>query len=177
LWDAGKSERDIVFGQARDLEYKPYVAAFLNASGQPTADDIHKRKRTCPDVRCLDTAPIHNVKTENLFAHQAYAAQSTRAKHHRLRGLGLSKASGTFAIESKLRSNRRKRFLHDVKSSKARMENWVKEHKDDKGFLNLFNTKFVSEKRRHDMIRRALSGRRDNVSTQIPDPPRPCPAT
>ena len=123
LWDTGKREQDMVFQQARDPEYQPYVVAFLNASGKPTANDIHKRKRECPNVRCLDTAPIHNAKTENPFAHQAYAAQSTRAKHHRLRGLGMAKASGTFSSESKMRSNRRKRFLHEVKSSKALMEN------------------------------------------------------
>ena len=120
-----------------------------------------------PNVRCLDTAPIHNVKTENLFAHQAYAAQSTRASHNRLRGLGLCKASGTFTLETKLRSNRRKRFLHDVKRSKAAMVDWVEHHKDDKGFLNLFNTKYVSEKRRTELIRSAMSGRRDNKKKGI----------
>jgi hypothetical protein len=75
----------------------------------------------------------------------------------------MAKASGTFALESKLRSNRRKRFLHDVMRSKAVMEDWVEEHKDDKGFLNLFNKKYISEQRRSDIMRRALSGRRDNV--------------
>ena len=76
--------------------------------------------------------PIHNTKTENLFAHQAYAAQSTHAEHNRLRWLGLAKASGTFTLESKLRSNRRKLFLRNVKASKARTEDWANEHKDDK---------------------------------------------
>ena len=39
----------------------------------------------------------------------------------------------------------------------------MEEHKDDKGFLNLFNKKYISEQRRSDIMRRALSGRRDNV--------------
>jgi hypothetical protein len=164
FWDRGARERTIVFGQANDPEFKSYVRHFLEAAGDVTADDLGTKKRVCPDVRCLDQAPIHNVKTENLFAHQAYAAQSTRADHNRLRGLGIAKASGTFTLESKLRSNRRKRFLADVASSKARMEDWVHEHQDDKGFLGLFNKKYVSEQLRTDMIRRALSGRRDNVS-------------
>jgi hypothetical protein len=43
------------------------------------------------------------------------------------------------------------------------MEDWVEEHKDDSGFLNLFNKKYISEQRRNDMMRRALSGHRDNV--------------
>ena len=163
FWDHNERERSIIFAQANDAEFKTYVIHFLNAAGKSAASDILLRKRDCPDVRCLDNSPIHNIKTENLFAHQAYAAQSTRAKHNRLRGLGMAKASGTFALESKLRSNRRKRFLHDVMRSKAVMEDWVEEHKDDKGFLNLFSKKYISERRRSDIMRRALSGRRDNV--------------
>ncbi len=163
FWDHNERERSIIFAQANDAEFKTYVIHFLNAAGKFAASDIALRKRDCPDVRCLDNSPIHNIKTENLFAHQAYAAQSTRAKHNRLRGLGMAKASGTFALESKLRSNRRKRFLHDVRRSKAVMEDWVEEHKDDSGFLNLFNKKYISEQRRNDMMRRALSGHRDNV--------------
>jgi hypothetical protein len=170
FWDLNERERSIIFAQANDAEFKSYVVHFLNAAGKSAASDIALRKRNCPDVRCLDKAPIHNIKTENLFAHQAYAEQSTWAKHNRLRGLGLAKSSGTFALESKLRSNRRKRFLHDVKRSKAVLEEWVEEHKDDKGFLNLFNKKYISEQRRSDMIRRALSRRRDNVQPYICTP-------
>jgi hypothetical protein len=66
-------------------------------------------------------------------------------------------------FESKLRSNRRKIFLHDVRRSKAVMEDWVEEHKDDTGCLNLFNKKYISEQRRNDVMRRALLGHRDNV--------------
>jgi hypothetical protein len=164
FWDRGARERGIVFGQAVDPDFKSYVQHFLQAAGDVTADDLGTKKRACPDVRCLDQAPIHNAKTENLFAHQACAAQSTRADHNRLRGLAMAKASGTFTLESKLRSNRRKRFLADAASSKARMEDWVQDHKDDKGFLGLFNKKCVSEQLRTDMMRRALSGRRDNAS-------------
>ena len=50
------------------------------------------------------------------------------------------------------------------------MEDWVHEHQDDKGFLGLFNKKYVSEQLRTDMIRRALSGRRDNVSSPFSSP-------
>jgi hypothetical protein len=46
--------------------------------------------------------------------------------------------------------------------SKARLEDWVKDHRDDKGFLKLLNLKQTPEKCRHDVINRALSGRRDN---------------
>ena len=143
------------------------AALFLRAAGDVTASDLANKKRECPDVRCLDEAPPHNIMTENLFAHQACAAQSTRAQQNRLRGTAMGKASGAFALESKLRANRRKRFLQEVRSSKARLEDWVKDHRDDKGFLNLFNLKYISEKRRHDMINRALSGRRDNKKKGI----------
>ena len=163
FWDVGQPERDIVFKQANAAEYKSYVQHFLRASGLPTSEDISLRKRECPDTRCLDSAPIHNVKMESLFAHQAYAAQSTRAEHNRLRGMAMGKASHTFACETKLRADRRKRFLHAVKSSKARMEDWVEKHQSDEGFLGLFNRKYISEQRRRDIIERALSGRRDNV--------------
>jgi hypothetical protein len=134
------SERSIVFAQANNVEFRPYVVMFLHASGQEAANDISSRSTQCPDVGCLDLAPIHNIKTEALFAHQAYAAQSTRAQHNRLRGMALCKASGTFALESKLRQSRRKKFLHNVKRSKARMEDWIEEHKDDRGFLSKYTS-------------------------------------
>jgi hypothetical protein len=163
FWDAGQLEREIVFKQANSTEYKPYVQHFLHASGLPTSEDIALRKRECPDTRCLDSAPIHNVKMESLFAHQAYAAQSTRAKHNRLRGMAMGKASATFACETKLRQDRRKRFLHAVQASKARMIDWVEKHQSDEGFLGLFNRKYISVQRRREIIERALSGWRDNV--------------
>ena len=122
FWDRGAREREIVFGQAKDPEFKSYVQHFLRAAGDVTASDLANKKRECPDVRCLDEAPIHNIKTENLFAHQAHAAQSTRAQHNRLRGTAMGKASGTFALESKLRANRRKRFLQEVRSSNQRLD-------------------------------------------------------
>jgi hypothetical protein len=186
FWDQMASERSIVFAQASNNEFRPYVVMFLQASGLEAAKDILSRRTHCPDAGCLDLAPNHNIKTEALFAHQAYAAQSTRGQHNRLRGVAVCKASGTFALESKLRQTRRKRFLHDVKRSKARMEDWIEEHKDDKGFLSkytslfaylpdrsciicvhvyqgLFNKKYISEQRRRQIIEQALSGRRDKV--------------
>jgi hypothetical protein len=75
----------------------------------------------------------------------------------------MSKASSTFQLESKLRSNRKKRFLNDVKRSKAKMDDWVTVHKSDQGFLGLFNEKKISVKPRQEIILRANSGRRDNV--------------
>jgi hypothetical protein len=57
--------------------------------------------------------------------------------------------------------------LHDVRRFKAVLHEWVEEHKDDKGFLNLFNKKYISEQRQSDMIHWALSGRRDNVQPYI----------
>ncbi len=47
------------------------------------------------------------------------------------------------------------------------MQDWVAEHEDDKGFLNLFNKKYIAEQRRRDIIETALSGRRDNVSIVV----------
>jgi hypothetical protein len=115
---------NIVFAQAKDPDYHFYVQMFLQSAAEKTQVDIASRKRNVPEASCLKTAPIHNMRAENLFAHQSYAEQSTRAGHNRLRGLGLSKASSTFALESKLRSNRRKRFLKMVKRSKAQLSDW-----------------------------------------------------
>jgi hypothetical protein len=143
FWDQMASERSIVFAQASNDEFRSYVVMFLHASGLEAAKDILSRRTHCPDAGCLDLAPNHNIKTEALFAHQAYAAQSTRAQHNRLRGMAVCKASGTFALESKLRQTRRKRFLHNVKRSKARMEDWIEEHKDDKGFLSKYTSLFA----------------------------------
>ena len=115
-------------------------------------------------VRCyLAADAILLGKTENLFAHSSHAEQSTQAGHNRLRGLAISKASATFMLESKLRSNRKKRFLDDVKRSRAKLEDWVEKHRDDEGFLGLFNEKQISVKRRREIILKAISGRRDNV--------------
>jgi hypothetical protein len=47
------------------------------------------------------------------------------------------------------------------------MQDWVAEHEDDKGFLSLFNKKYIAEQRRRDIIETALSGRRDNVSIVV----------
>jgi len=143
-------------------EYRPYVEMFLHEAALPTSADIASRKRTCPDVSCLKTAPIHNMKTENMFAHSSYAEQSTRAEHHRLRGLSLSKASGTFALQGKMRSNRKKRFRAMAKRSKVMLSDWVEHHKSDDAFLGLFNEKKISIARRHEIILKAMSGRRDN---------------
>ena len=164
LWDSDDKKRSIVFAQARDPEYRPYVEMFLAAAAEPTSRDIASRKRSFPEAACLKDAPIHNCKTENLFAHQSYAAQSTRAGANRIRGLAISKASSTFALQHKLRNNRRKRFLADVKKSKAKLDDWVEDHASDKGFLGLFNEKFLSVKRRRAIIAKALAGRRDNVT-------------
>lgn len=160
FWDSNKKERAIVFAQAQDPEFKPYVQMFLQRAAGPTSVDIGSRKRNIPESSCLKSAPIHNMKAENLFAHQSHAAQSTRAGHNRLRGLGLSKASSTFALRGKLRSNRRKRFLEMVKRSKAQLSEWKEEHQEDDGFLSLFNEKLISVKRRHEIILEAISGRR-----------------
>ena len=43
------------------------------------------------------------------------------------------------------------------------MQDWVSEHENDKGFLSLFNKKYIAEQRRREIIQIALSGRRDNV--------------
>ena len=164
FWKLHGRKRSIVFGQARSPEFQPYVTVFLETAAEPTRADIHKRKRAIPDATCLKEGPIHNCKTEHLFAHSSHAEQSTQAGHNRLRGLAISKASATFQLESKLRSNRRKRFLNDVKRSRAKLEDWVENHKSDEGFLGLFNTKRISVQRRREIIRQALSGSRDNVS-------------
>ena len=124
FWDNEQHERAIVFAQAKDPDYHFYVQMFLQSAAEKTQVDIASRKRNVPEASCLKTAPIHNMRAENLFAHQSYAEQSTRAGHNRLRGLGLSKASSTFALECKLRSNRRKRFLKMVKRSKAQLSDW-----------------------------------------------------
>ena len=163
FWNQDSREREIVFAQATHPEYRPYVEMFLHEAALPTSADIAKRKRTCPDVSCLKTAPIHNMKTENMFAHSSYAEQSTRAEHHRLRGLSLSKASGTFALQGKMRSNRKKRFRAMAKRSKVMLSDWVEHHKSDDAFLGLFNEKKISIARRHEIILKAMSGRRDNV--------------
>ena len=164
FWKQDLREREIVFSQARSPEYRPYVEMFLLEAAMPTSADIVSRKRACPKVDCLKTAPIHNMKTEQLFAHSSYAEQSTRAEHHRLRGLAISKASGTFALQSKVRSNRKKQFRAMVKRSKAMLSDWVEDHKSDESFLGLFNEKLISIERRHEIILKAMSGRRDNVS-------------
>ena len=176
FWDNDQHERDIVFKQAQDPEFKSYVEMFLQQAAEPTKNDIASRKRVVPEASCLKHAPIHNMTAENLFAHQSYAEQSTRAQHNRLRGLGLSKASSTFALRGKLRSNRKKRFLAMVKRSKAELSEWKEKHKDDDGFLNLFNEKFISVEKRHKIILEAISGRRCNVTpplspTHTPPPP------
>ncbi len=124
FWDNEQHERAIVFAQAKDPDYHFYVQMFLQSAAEKTQVDIALRKRNVPEAACLKTAPINNMKAENLFAHQSYAEQSTRTGHNRLRGLGLSKASSTFALESKLRSNRKKRFLAMVKRSKAQLSDW-----------------------------------------------------
>ena len=163
FWKQDPKGREIVFAQARNPEYRPCVEMFLHEAALPTSADIASRKRTCPDVGCLKTAPIHNMKTENMFAHSSYAEQSTRAEHHRLRGLSLSKASGTFALQGKMRSNRKKRFRAMAKRSKVMLSDWVENHKDDDSFLGLFNEKKISIQRRHEIMLKAMSGRRDNV--------------
>jgi hypothetical protein len=124
FWDNEQHERAIVFVQAKVPDYHFYVQMFLQSAAEKTQVDIAPRKRNDPEAACLITAPINNMKAENLFAHQSYAEQSTRAEHNRLRGLGLSKASSTFALESKLRSNQKKRFLAMVKRSKAQLSDW-----------------------------------------------------
>ena len=162
FWDNDNNERGIVFAQAQDPEFKSYVQMFLQQAAEPTKNDIASRKRVVPEASCLKTAPIHNMRAENLFAHQSYAEQSTRAGHNRLRGLGLSKASSTFALRGKLRMNRKKRFLAMVKRSKAELSDWKDKHQEDDGFLNLFNEKFISVEKRHEIILQAISGRRCN---------------
>ena len=154
-----------MFAQAQDPEFKSYVQIFLQQAAEPTRKDIASRKRVVPEAACLKSAPIHNMRAENLFAHQSYAEQSTRACHNRLRGLGLSKASSAFALRGKLRSNRKKRFLAMVKRSKAELSDWKEKHADDDGFLNLFNEKYISIEKRHEIILQAISGRRCNVNS------------
>ena len=137
---------------------------FLQAAAEPTSKDIASRKRDIPDAACLKDAPIHNCKTENLFAHQAYAEQSTRAGPSRIAGLGASKAPSTFALEDKLHSNRKKHFNVNVKKCKAKLDDWVEKHASDDYFLGLFNEKHMSKKKRREIITKALAGRRDNAS-------------
>jgi hypothetical protein len=66
FWNERERERTIVFNQARDPEFKSYVSHFLVSSGEETSADIEGRKQDCPNVRCLDAAPIHNCKTRSM---------------------------------------------------------------------------------------------------------------
>ena len=69
FWKQDSKGREIVFAQAKNPEHRPCVEIFLHEAALPTSADIASRKRRCPDVGCLKTAPIYIMKTENMFAH------------------------------------------------------------------------------------------------------------
>ena len=121
------------------------MKGYLLAAGKPTAEYLQKHyEENTGDKRCLDNAPIHNTQCERMFGMQGEAGHSTKGKHNRIRGLALSKLSGTFTTVKQKRTLRRKKFMKMVRRDRAQMADWVEDHKSDEGFLSYFNRKRFS---------------------------------
>ena len=66
----------------------------------------------------------------------------------------------TFDLATNIKKKRRKRLKEEVSHNKRMMEDWVEGHRDDDGFLNLFNEKQTPVAARCQIIRDALQGRK-----------------
>ena len=155
FWKLAEPSRKIVWKRATSSELKESVKGYLRAAGKPTAACLQKHYE--PDTEgkpCLDNAPIHNTACERMFGMQDEAGQSTKGKHNRIRGVALSKLSGTFTTVKQKRTLRRKKFMKMVRRDRAQMIDWVEDHKSDQGFLSHFNRKRFSVRVR----RRCLIG-------------------
>ena len=74
--------------------------------------------------------------------------------------MALIKASHTFDLAADIKKKRWKRFKEEVAHNKKMMEDWVENHRDDEGFLNLFNEKQTYVSARRQIIWDALRGRK-----------------
>ena len=147
FWNLSAKARGIVFERARQPQCIWYVKQYLQAAAHPTAKDITKRRQQpTGGRRCLDLAPLTNDDAEGMFAHQSKAHTDGKGGVNRSRGIAMVKASHTFDLAADIKRKRWKRFKKMLKRKRAQVADWVEEHKDDEGFLNLFNEKVCSSR-------------------------------
>ena len=161
FWNLGAAARKIVWSRATSPGNLYYVREYLLAAAAPTACDINKhRQGPTGRKKCMDDASLNNDDAEGMFAHQSKAVLDGKGGTQRVRGVALIKAPRTFDLAADIKKKRRRRFKEEVTNNKKMMEGWVENHRDDEGFLNLFNEKQTSVSARHQIIWDALRGRK-----------------
>ena len=165
FYDLAAKERAMVFRRAQHSNNMWYVKEYLVAAALSTAANIGLRRHAdTNNAKCLDLAPLHNDDAEGLFAHQSKAITDGKGGLNRSRGVGLCRASQTFELVVRAKAKRKRRFVKAVDRGKAQLSDWVEKHRDDEGFLNLFNEKHIAMQQRHQIIWDAQAARsRDMV--------------
>ena len=120
------------------------MSSFLRAAAEPTRENISRgRQANTNNAKCLDKACLTNDIAEGIFGHHSKALTDGKGGQNRSRGVALTKASHTFEVAHRAKTKRRRRFMKALRRSQVQMKDWVENHRDDDGFLNIFNERYI----------------------------------